>query len=143
MHPVRHESLDSAVGLLNEGVQWLAQTVHDKTDVSQMLMIEDVPAVEAESRLVHAGVYPLEVEFFELVPLGEDGDAMGVGTRAVGVRMEGHALSCGWLGLGLMGVVPLKFWCRKVLQHLSLRSLRIKDLQLCPIICQALPGSKL
>ena len=100
--------MPSAIGLLNEGIQRLAQAIDYETNVPQSLVVNDVPPIEAERGLLHAVEDALKVQVLELVPLRQDGDPVRIIAGAVGVLVEGHVLTDGDLCLVLVGMVPLK-----------------------------------
>mmetsp|Transcript_21324 Transcript_21324/g.41372 ORF Transcript_21324/g.41372 Transcript_21324/m.41372 type:complete len:260 (-) Transcript_21324:400-1179(-) len=70
----------------------LADGVHDEPDVEELLVVEDEPSVEDESRLRHRLVHLLIVVRLERIPLGHDGDRVGALHGLVGVLCNGNAL---------------------------------------------------
>mmetsp|Transcript_16043 Transcript_16043/g.38286 ORF Transcript_16043/g.38286 Transcript_16043/m.38286 type:complete len:288 (-) Transcript_16043:843-1706(-) len=65
----------------------LADRVHLKTDVGQLVVVEYVPAVEEECGLAHPLAEQTVVVTLESVPLGEDEDGVRVLHRRLGVLL--------------------------------------------------------
>ena len=67
-----------AVDLLDEGVQRLAQRIHDEADGAQPVVVQYVSAIKDEGRLDHGLVNGLVVIVLELHPLGQNHDGMRI-----------------------------------------------------------------
>lgn len=66
------------VGLLQERVQRLAQGIHNETNLTQGIVVQNVAAIEDEGRLGHVIVDGLVVILLELIPLSQHTDGMSI-----------------------------------------------------------------
>jgi hypothetical protein len=71
--------------------RWFSQGIHVETKVETSLMIEEVPAVEQECRLLHAFVDAAVVQFPVEIPLGQDGDGVASADASLGRRCTGRS----------------------------------------------------
>uniref|UniRef100_A0A8R7U5F2 Uncharacterized protein n=1 Tax=Triticum urartu TaxID=4572 RepID=A0A8R7U5F2_TRIUA len=110
-------------------IKRLANGVDDESDVPELLRVDDVAAVEDESRLLHDVVHAPVVEAPEVLPLGQDADGVRVAGGLVRVRRDGDRLLIAGLAHGLQvpRVVPVELSHGEVAPHLLLRHLRVVD----------------
>ena len=75
-----------------EGVERLAEAIHDETELTQRLVVEDVSAVKHKRRPLHLAQQRLPVQRLELIPLGENCDGMRACDRLNGTLHALHLL---------------------------------------------------
>ncbi len=121
--------MSSAVSLLDEGVQRLAEGIDDEANLAKPVMIEDVTTIEDKGRLHHGSVDALKVVFLELIPLCQDADGMAVLGRLIRILHDCDGLC---LDRSLPGtwVIPLKFGGLQIRVDLVFSDLGIIDEQL-------------
>jgi len=82
---------------LHEGVQRLAESIHNEAHVAKLGVVQKVAAIKDKCRLHHGHKDLLVIQRFELVPFGQDGNAVraraGLQCMAVcGVSAEKYAV---------------------------------------------------
>mmetsp|Transcript_5034 Transcript_5034/g.14298 ORF Transcript_5034/g.14298 Transcript_5034/m.14298 type:complete len:451 (+) Transcript_5034:158-1510(+) len=100
-----------------------------EANLSEGLVVEDVPSIEDEGRLGHRRIDFLVVVRLELVPLGQDGHGVRTGAGVVGVGAGGDLLlKAGGVGLVYAaGVVHLD-------PHVVPLHLGVEDVDLGPLL---------
>ena len=102
-----------------------------EANLSQGVVVEDVPSVENEGRLGHGGIDLLIVVGLELVPLGQDGQGVRAVAGLIGVRAGGDGIleAGGVVLVDAAGVVHLD-------PHVLALDLGVEDVDLGPLLEQ-------
>lgn len=137
LHQV-HGTAAHLVRLLQEGVQRLAQGIHNEANLPQSLVVEDVAAIKDEGRLLHLVVDLLVVVVPEDVPLSEDADGMCTINSSIRRLSHTDILQDVGRALAVVGPVPFELGGAHVTENLIRGNLRIKDGDMGTIANQAL-----